>query len=70
MSTHIERISAYMAARSAEYRNAWVGLKVIYTTPAGKRVRGTITGWAHQLPVATLTDGTPARLKSSIEVLP
>ena len=70
MRTHMERISAYMAATSAEYRNAWVGLKVVYTTDTGKRLKGTIAGWSNNLPVATFANGKVARLKPFIEVVP
>lgn len=70
MNTRMESISAFMAATSPEYRNAWVGLKVAHTNDAGKRVKGTITGWGRGLPVATLTDGTSVRLKAVVEIVP
>lgn len=59
-----------MATTSAQYRNVWVGLKVLHTTESGKRVKGTITGWAGPHPVASFPDGTWARLGLKIEVVP
>ena len=70
MSTRLEQISAYMAGRSAEYRNSWVGVTVVYTTPNGKRMKGTIAGWAENLPVVIADNSTVARLKREIEILP
>ena len=70
MHTRLEAISAYMAATSPQYRNAWVGLQVMHTTPSGKRVQGTIAGWAHNLPVAVFADGSKACLRRKVEIVP
>lgn len=69
MGTQIEHISRRMATTSPQYRNAWVGLKVLHTTESGKRVEGTIMGWSKSHPVATFPDGTWARLGLKIEVV-
>ena len=70
MSTHVEHISRRMATTSPQYRNVWVGMKVLHTKESGRRVEGTITGWAGPHPVATFPDGSWARLGLKIEVVP
>jgi hypothetical protein len=70
MHTRLEAISAYMAATSPIYRSAWVGLKVMHTTPEGRRVVGTIAGWANNRPVAVFVDGSKACLPRKVEIVP
>jgi hypothetical protein len=70
MSTRLEQISAFMAATNPQYRNAWVGLQVMHTTASGQRVKGTIAGWATGLPVAVFADGSKARLRRKVEIVP
>jgi hypothetical protein len=70
MNTRLEAISGYMAATSPIYRSAWVGLKVMHTTPSGQRLLGTIAGWANNQPVAVFADGSKACLRRKVEIVP
>jgi hypothetical protein len=69
MNTRFTTISTAKASKSVEYQKQWIGTRVVFTTWEGDRIPGTITGFDQIFAIATLDDGTWARLDPEVEVI-